>query len=320
MPSQVYVGGETLGGGDAPGTSQSLILTGDWPFQAAPQLGARIAKLCRQGLVRRDIVMEQGNVLRKIKNIAVLKKAKCEIFVLNKEGAPPGYDDHQRLVVLMGSDAQVAQGVMQIENLLGSVSSCSANEFEACAAAAEEAAAAAAEAAAGDQWRLLATRWRLLAVGCVVPAAAAADALEHTAATGSEVDSSGAAGPSEAEASEPAQAPDDYVCPITAEIMTDPVCAADGFTYERAAITKWLRAKDTSPITGAVLENKCLFPNNSLRSMIHSFVEAAAAAAAAAAAILPSTGGSGRQAAPLRGKRGVGRGGRGGRGMRGAAP
>ena len=101
--------------------------------------------------------MEQGNVLRNIKNIAELKTAKCEIFVLNKEGAPPGYDDHQRLVVLMGSDAQVAQGVMQIENLLGSVSSCSAaNEFGACAAAAEVAAAAAAEAAAaaaGDRWR-----------------------------------------------------------------------------------------------------------------------------------------------------------------------
>jgi len=315
MPSQVYVSGEKLGGGDEPGTSQSLILTGDWPFQAAPKLGARIAKLCRQGLVRRDIVIERGNVLHKIKSIAVLKKAKCEVFVLNKEGAPPGYDDHQRLVVLMGSDAQVAQGVMQIENLLGSVSSCSAAAAEVAAAAAAEAAAA----AAGDRWRLLSTAI-LLAVGCVAPAAAAADALEHTAAAGSEVGSSGAAGPSEAEASEPAQAPDDYVCPITAEIMTDPVCAADGFTYERAAITKWLRAKDTSPITGAVLENKCLFPNNSLRSMIHSFVEAAAAAAAAAAAILPSTGGSGRQAAPLRGKRGVGRGGRGGRGMRGAAP
>ena len=44
----------------------------------------------------------------------------CEIFVLNKEGAPPGYGDDQRLILIMGYDAQVAQGVMQIENLLGS--------------------------------------------------------------------------------------------------------------------------------------------------------------------------------------------------------
>ena len=125
MLPQVYVGGEPLGGGDAPGSSQSLILSGDWPFQA-PKLGARIAKLCRKGLARRDIVIEQGNVLHKIKGLALLKKAKCEIFVLNKEGAPPGYDDYQRLIVLMGSDAQVAQGVMQIANMLGSVSYCSA--------------------------------------------------------------------------------------------------------------------------------------------------------------------------------------------------
>jgi len=41
-----------------------------------------------------------------------------------------------------------------------------------------------------------------------------------------------------------------------AEIMTDPVSTADGFTYERAAITEWLRTKDTSPKTGATLESK----------------------------------------------------------------
>ena len=35
--------------------------------------------------------------------------------------------------------------------------------------------------------------------------------------------------------------PDEYTCPITSEIMTDPVSTEDGFTYERAAITEWLR-------------------------------------------------------------------------------
>ena len=61
------------------------------------------------------------------------------------------------------------------------------------------------------------------------------------------------------------------VCPITAEIMTDPVCTSDGFTYERAAITEWLRTKDTSPLTGATLESKTLVPNLSLRSIIRRF-------------------------------------------------
>ena len=87
--------------------------------------------------------------------------------------------------------------------------------------------------------------------------------------------SSGVAGPSEA--SEAAEVPDDYVCPITSEIMTDPVSTVDGFTYERTAITEWLRTKDTSPSTGATLEITILIPNYSLRSVIRNFVEASAA-------------------------------------------
>ena len=81
-----------------------------------------------------------------------------------------------------------------------------------------------------------------------------------------------AAGPSAA--SEAAAVPDEYICPITAEIMTDPVTTQDGFTYERAAITEWLRTKDTSPKTGATLESKALIPIHSLRSMIRAFTEA----------------------------------------------
>ena len=87
--------------------------------------------------------------------------------------------------------------------------------------------------------------------------------------------SSGAAGPSEA--SEAAEVPDDYICPITAEIMTDPVTTSDGFTYERTAILEWVRTKDTSPFTGATLESKTVFPNLSLRSMIRGFSEASTA-------------------------------------------
>ena len=113
-------------------------------------------------------------------------------------------------------------------------------------------------------------------------AAARAEALERAIAEdeagGGEGGSGGAAGPSAACVA--AAVPDEYICPITAEIMTDPVTTLDGFTYERAAITEWLRTKDTSPKTGATLESKALIPNHSLRSMIRSFTEAAAAAAA----------------------------------------
>ena len=55
--------------------------------------------------------------------------------------------------------------------------------------------------------------------------------------------------------------------------MTDPVTTADGFTYERRAISEWFRTKDTSPSTGATLAYKALVPNLSLRSIIRSFTE-----------------------------------------------
>ena len=103
-------------------------------------------------------------------------------------------------------------------------------------------------------------------------AAAKVDALERTIASGGEGGGSGAAGPSQA--SEAAEVPDDFICPITSEIMTDPVCTSDGFTYERAAITEWLRTKVTSPKTGARLESKALIPNLMARSMIRAFTEA----------------------------------------------
>ena len=86
---------------------------------------------------------------------------------------------------------------------------------------------------------------------------------------------SGVAGPSEA--SEAAEVPDDYICPITADIMTDPVSTSDGFSYEREAITEWLRTKDTSPKTGTKLESKALIPNHLVRSLIRAFTEAGAA-------------------------------------------
>ena len=56
--------------------------------------------------------------------------------------------------------------------------------------------------------------------------------------------------------------------------MTDPVSTSDGFTYEGAAITEWLRTKISSPKTGAKLESTILFPNHSLRNMIRALIEA----------------------------------------------
>ena len=110
-------------------------------------------------------------------------------------------------------------------------------------------------------------------------ATAKADALELAMAEGGEGGSSGAAGPSEA--SEAAEVPADYICPITTEIMTDPVSTLDGFTYERTAISEWLRTKNTSPTTGAKLESKTLIPNRMALCLLNAFNEAASAASKA---------------------------------------
>ena len=67
--------------------------------------------------------------------------------------------------------------------------------------------------------------------------------------------------------------PTDFICPITAELMSDPVLTCDGHTYERSAISEWLRENNTSPNTGAVLESRSLTDNIALRKAISDWAE-----------------------------------------------
>ena len=63
------------------------------------------------------------------------------------------------------------------------------------------------------------------------------------------------------------------ICPITQEVMEDPVVCADGHSYERSAIEKWLQTSNTSPLTGAVLESTLLIPCVIVRSQIQDLLE-----------------------------------------------
>jgi len=65
----------------------------------------------------------------------------------------------------------------------------------------------------------------------------------------------------------------EFFCPITHELMHDPVCTIDGQTFERHAIEFWLRDHDTSPLTGERLENKMLIPNFIVRSQIRRLLD-----------------------------------------------
>lgn len=53
----------------------------------------------------------------------------------------------------------------------------------------------------------------------------------------------------------PVQPPPHLLCPLTRALMRDPVCAADGYMYERAAIMHWLASSHASPVTGQLLED-----------------------------------------------------------------
>ncbi|ONK59220.1 uncharacterized protein A4U43_C08F4210 [Asparagus officinalis] len=63
-----------------------------------------------------------------------------------------------------------------------------------------------------------------------------------------------------------------FYCPITGEIMEDPVEISSGQTFERLAITKWIADGNTTcPLTVTTLSNTVLRPNITLRKSIEEW-------------------------------------------------
>lgn len=83
--------------------------------------------------------------------------------------------------------------------------------------------------------------------------------------------------------------PSQLRCPITLAIMSDPVVAADGNAYDRAALESWFEEARSrhannpklsgqpfqakSPLTGEVLESESCFPVHTLRSLCLQFAQ-----------------------------------------------
>jgi hypothetical protein len=73
---------------------------------------------------------------------------------------------------------------------------------------------------------------------------------------------------------------DIYTCPITKELMVDPVMAEDGHTYERGAIEKWRQGSERrdgcyrSPKTNIPMGGR-IVPNHAVRQAIGALVECA---------------------------------------------
>lgn len=65
---------------------------------------------------------------------------------------------------------------------------------------------------------------------------------------------------------------DDFRCPITLEIMSDPVTISTGHTYDRISILKWFNAGNpTCPKTGKKVTSTELVPNLSMKKLIQQY-------------------------------------------------
>jgi Mg-chelatase subunit ChlD len=65
--------------------------------------------------------------------------------------------------------------------------------------------------------------------------------------------------------------PPEFVCPITLDVMNDPVVMPDGHTYERVAITEALARKPISPLTRQPMIISSARPNYAIKSLIDTW-------------------------------------------------
>ena len=64
--------------------------------------------------------------------------------------------------------------------------------------------------------------------------------------------------------------PPDFYCPITGELLVEPVTDPAGHTYEKTSILKWLEVKNVSPLTQGPLYSHDLTDNIALKRSIDS--------------------------------------------------
>ncbi|XP_065493566.1 WD repeat, SAM and U-box domain-containing protein 1 isoform X2 [Caloenas nicobarica] len=71
-----------------------------------------------------------------------------------------------------------------------------------------------------------------------------------------------------------AAVPEEFLCPITRELMKDPVIAADGYSYEKEAMENWISTnRRSSPMTNLPLPSLLLTPNRTLKMAIGRWLE-----------------------------------------------
>ena len=64
--------------------------------------------------------------------------------------------------------------------------------------------------------------------------------------------------------------PDEFLCPISTDIMSDPVITCVGQTYERSCFEEWLEAHDTDPMSHIPI-SRTLTSNIAMRQAIERY-------------------------------------------------
>ncbi|GMI80893.1 plant U-box 13, ARABIDOPSIS THALIANA PLANT U-BOX 13 [Hibiscus trionum] len=68
--------------------------------------------------------------------------------------------------------------------------------------------------------------------------------------------------------------PDEFRCPISLDLMKDPVIVASGHTYDRSSIAQWINTgHHTCPKSGQRLIHMALIPNYALKSLVHQWCQ-----------------------------------------------
>ncbi|KAE8730623.1 U-box domain-containing protein 3 [Hibiscus syriacus] len=68
--------------------------------------------------------------------------------------------------------------------------------------------------------------------------------------------------------------PPHFLCPLSVELMTDPVIVASGQTYDRTSIQKWLDSGLTiCPLTHQALKHTNLIPNHTVKAMVANWCD-----------------------------------------------
>jgi hypothetical protein len=101
----------------------------------------------------------------------------------------------------------------------------------------------------------------------------AQDGANAAAAASSTSSSTHAATPGSSSSSS-SGVPSLFLCPLSQRVLTDPVVACDGFTYDRRAVQEWFESgQRISPLTKQTLRSTATLPNHVVRCAVNEWLE-----------------------------------------------